>query len=157
MTEKRMQEMLAALSSCGIHVAGDFVMEKNIVHNVEAGGIGFQIVRGKESEEEAEERAETPAPQLSPAEGKQARDEELCHFIHPSLGDEEARRVHEELGNLVRRQSVRDICLYLTQLKRNGKLLLPQSVKMAYAELVRIGMPSGDGFSEKTFQKYYKN
>ncbi len=57
MTEKRMQEMLAALSSGGIHVAGDFVMEKNIVHNVEAGGIGFQIVRGKESEEDAEERA----------------------------------------------------------------------------------------------------
>ena len=35
--------------------------------------------------------------------------------------------------------------------------LMPQSVKAAYAELVRIGMPSGNGFNEKKFQKYYKN
>ena len=82
MTEKRMQEMLAALSSGGIHVAGDFVMEKNIVHNVEAGGIGFQIVRGKESEEEAEERAETSAPQL--CRGQAGKGRGALPF-HPSL------------------------------------------------------------------------
>ena len=28
---------------------------------------------------------------------------------------------------------------------------------VAYAELVRMGMPSGEGFSESTFRKYYSN
>lgn len=32
----------------------------------------------------------------------------------------------------------------------------PQSADTAYTELVRMGMPSGDGFSIKTFMKYYK-
>ena len=62
MTEKRMQEMLAALSSGGIHVAGDFVMEKNIVHNVEAGGIGFQIVRGKGARKKRRRGPRRPLP-----------------------------------------------------------------------------------------------
>jgi hypothetical protein len=31
------------------------------------------------------------------------------------------------------------------------------SPSAAYAELVRMGMPSGEGFSESTFRKYYSN
>ena len=157
MTEKRMQEMLKAISMGGVHVEGDFVMEKNIVSNVEAGGIGFQIVRGKGSMVDEADEEKTSSPQLSPAKGRRASEEELCHFIHPSLDEEEEWRIHNEVRSLVKRQGIQEICLYLTQLKKNGKLLLPQSVKVAYTELVRMGMPSGEGFSEKTFQKYYRN
>jgi hypothetical protein len=38
----------------------------------------------------------------------------------------------------------------------DSKALLPLSPTVAYVELVRMGMPDGEGFSEKTFQKYYK-
>jgi hypothetical protein len=36
------------------------------------------------------------------------------------------------------------------------KILLPQSADSAYTELVRMGMPDGEGFQKKTFMKYYK-
>jgi hypothetical protein len=36
------------------------------------------------------------------------------------------------------------------------KILLPQNPGVTYKELTRIGMPDGDGFNLKTFQKYYK-
>ena len=36
------------------------------------------------------------------------------------------------------------------------KVLLPQNAERAYNELVRLGMPNGEGYSLKTFMKYYK-
>lgn len=51
MEKEEKQETLAVLGKSGIYVAGDFVMEKNMhyeVHNVESGGVGIQIVNGKE-------------------------------------------------------------------------------------------------------------
>ena len=45
--------------------------------------------------------------------------------------------------------------MYLTQLKNDKKVLLPPVPSPAYAELVRMGMPDGDGFNETTFRKYY--
>lgn len=132
------------------------------MNKVEAGATQINNYYGsreaeKEPVEEAADEEKTSTPQLPPAKGRQARDEELCHFIHPSLDGDEEWRIHDEVRSLVKRQGIQEICLYLTQLKKNGKLLLPQSVKVAYTELVRMGMPSGEGFSEKTFQKYYRN
>lgn len=132
------------------------------MNKVEAGATQINNYYGsreaeKEPVEEAADEEKTSTPQLPPAESRQARDEELCHFIHPSLDGDEEWRIHDEVRSLVKRQGIQEICLYLTQLKKSGKLLLPQSVKAAYSELVRMGMPSGEGFSEKTFQKYYKN
>lgn len=46
-----LQYTLEAAGKCGITVAGDFVLEKHVeyeVNNVEAGGIGIQIVNGKD-------------------------------------------------------------------------------------------------------------
>ena len=40
-------------------------------------------------------------------------------------------------------------------MKKEKKILLPQSPSIAYAELVRMGMPSKEGFNEKTFFKHY--
>ena len=84
------------------------------------------------------------------------RSEELFHFVHPEFDDEEAWQVHREVKRLVRRRSVQDICSYLVEMRRQGKLLLPIMPSVAYAELVRMGMPCGEGFSEKNFQKYYR-
>ena len=89
-------------------------------------------------------------------EDRRERDEELFHFVHPELDDEEAWRIHNAVKRVVRLQGIQMICQYLTQLKNEKKVLLPQIPSAAYAELVRMGMPSGEGFNEITFRKYYK-
>ena len=35
-------------------------------------------------------------------------------------------------------------------------ILLPQMAEKAYRELVRLGMSDGEGYSLKTFMKYYR-
>ena len=37
---------------------------------------------------------------------------------------------------------------------REKKVLLPQKTNVAYDELVRMGMPNGERFALKTFEKY---
>ena len=80
-------------------------------------------------------------------EKDQARDEELFHFIHPSIEEKEELQIHNEVKRLVRRQGLQEICLYLAQMAMDKKILLPQNQGKAYAELVRMGMPSGEGFN----------
>lgn len=82
--------------------------------------------------------------------------EELFHFIHPSIPEDQEWQIHQEVKRLVVRHGIQEICLYLYQMKKENKILLPQSLIVAYNELIRMGMPKGEGFSEKTFQKYYK-
>ena len=82
--------------------------------------------------------------------------EELFHFIHPSVDSAQEWQIHQEVKRLLARQKIQEICSYLKTLADEKKILLPQSPSAAYTELVRMGMPSGEGFSEKTFQKYYK-
>ena len=55
----------------------------------------------------------------------------------------------------MKRQSIPDICQYLGKLASEEKILLPLMPSVAYAELVRMGMPNGEGFSEKHFKKHY--
>ena len=53
MKQEDIQKALEALGKSGITVAGDLVLEKHVEHevnNVEAGGIGIQIVNGKVEE-----------------------------------------------------------------------------------------------------------
>lgn len=94
--------------------------------------------------EEAEEVVETKS------------DEELCHFVHPSVDSSQEWQIHNEIKRLVKRQGIQEICQYLQQLSIEKKVLLPQIAEKAYSELVRLGMPNGDGYSLKTFMKYYK-
>ena len=105
----------------------------------------------KDDAEEAEVVEEANAP----AETKGKRDKELFHFVHPELDDEEAWRVHDAVKRVVKLQGIQMICQYLTQLKNEKKALLPPSPSAAYAELLRMGMPDGEGFNETTFRKYY--
>ena len=51
MNQEELQKALEAIGKGGIQVAGDLVLEKHVeyeVNNVEDGGIGIQIVNGKE-------------------------------------------------------------------------------------------------------------
>ena len=90
---------------------------------------------------------------LNKEEGQHS--EELFHFVHPEIDDEEAWRIHDSVKRLVKLQGIQMICQYLTQLKNDKKVLLPPNPQAAYAELVRLGMPNGEGFNETTFRKYY--
>ena len=87
----------------------------------------------------------------------ESRDEELCHFIHPSVDSRQEWQVHDEVKRLVVHQGLQEICRHLQQMRKDNKVLLPQSPSTAYEELVRMGMPSGVGFNESTFRKYYSN
>ena len=82
--------------------------------------------------------------------------EELFHFVHPEIDDEEAWQIHNSVKRLVTRQGIQEICNHLFEMKKDGKLLLPVSPMVAYEEVVRMGMPNGEGYSLKTFQRYYK-
>ena len=82
-------------------------------------------------------------------------EEERFHFIHPEIEDDEAWRIHDAVKRLVANQRVPEICAYLHLMASNNKILLPQMPSVAYAELVRMGMPTTIGFSEKHFKKYY--
>ena len=95
------------------------------MNKVEAGATQINNYYGsreaeKEPVEEAADEEKTSTPQLPPAKGRQARDEELCHFIHPSLDGDEEWRIHDEVRSLVKRQGIQEICLHLTLLKKNG-------------------------------------
>jgi FMN phosphatase YigB (HAD superfamily) len=83
------------------------------------------------------------------------RNEERFHFVHPEIEDEEAWRIHQSIKRLVAYQKIPEICAYLKELKQKGKVLLPSVAAVMYNELVRLGMPTGDGYSEKHFSNSY--
>lgn len=148
MKQENLQAALEAIGRSGITVNGDLVLEKKVdyeVANVETGGIGIQITQTAGGK---------PTSNLEPA-CRVERDEEMFHFVHPDLEDEEGWRVHDAVKRLVKRQGVQMICQYLTDLKNENRVLLPPNPQAAYTELVRMGMPTGTGFAEKTFDKYY--
>ena len=85
----------------------------------------------------------------------QERNEERFHFVHPEVEDDEAWRIHDAVKRLVAHQRVPEICAYLKELKQKGKVMLPSISAIMYNELVRLGMPTGEGFSEKHFSNIY--
>ena len=85
--------------------------------------------------------------------------EELTFLIHPSVTQEqEKQKIHGELVNLVRNNSIVNICDHLKSMAKSKRILLPSHPGNAMTELQRLGMPGTDkkGFSYKNFQKYYK-
>ena len=147
MNQEDILAALEAVGKSGITVNGDLVLEKKVdyeVANVENGGIGIQINHG--IEEKDVEPTNT---------NHQQRNEELFHFVHPELDETEAWHIHDAVKRVVRLQGIQMICQYLVGLKGEKKVLLPPNPSIAYAELVRMGMPNGEGFNETTFRKYY--
>ena len=104
-----------------------------------------------------QQAAAPPVPQSKekPGESCEERNEELFHFVHPEIDDEEAWRIHDSVKRLVEHQRVKEICQYLKESRKNRKVLLPETPGVAYTELVRMGMPNGEGFSEKYFSSCY--
>ena len=90
---------------------------------------------------------------LNKEEGQ--HDEELFHFVHPELDETEAWRIHDAIKRVVANYRIPDICAYLKEQKQDGKLMLPSNPSNMYNELVRLGMPNGEGFSEKNFSNSY--
>ena len=133
-------------------VVGVKVVENEIC-NVEKGGIGVQKVYNGTEVLNPDEGQHVTLQQ--PAINKQERNEDLFHFVHPELDEAEAWRTHDAVKRVVKLQGIQMICQYLTQLKNEKKALLPPSPSAAFAELVRMGMPDGEGFNETTFRKYY--
>ena len=140
-----------------IHVAGDHVQEKHVeyeIGNVEAGGVGIQIVKGKDDcGMKFEEKKQSAEPLQQPMHN----DEEMFKFIHPAVSDVEEFEIHRQVKKLVRKHGIQEICTHLVRLRKENKILLPQSPSVAYTELVRMGMPTTEGFSEKSFFRYYIN
>lgn len=94
-------------------------------------------------------------PSTNSGQGENYNGEELFHFIHPEVEYEEALRIHVAIKRLVAYQKAKEICEYLHDLKKRGKVMLPSNVTIMYNELIRMGMPSGDGYTEKNFRNYY--
>jgi hypothetical protein len=105
--------------------------------------------------EPEQEKCLNPTVNVQPQSNQQEPSEEIFHFIHPSLDDEEGWKIHNEVKRLVRRMSLPDIIKYLRKLASKDIVLLPLMPSSAYVELVRMGMPSGEGFSEKYFRNCY--
>ena len=82
--------------------------------------------------------------------------EERFHYIHPEIEDDEAWRIHEAVKRLVVSHKIPEICTYLKEQKQKGKMLLPPNPSFVYEELIRMGMPTGKGYSEKYFSACYK-
>lgn len=91
-----------------------------------------------------------------PVVNNQGKGRKPTFFIHPSVDANQEWQIHEELERLAARQGIQEICKYLSLLSEDKKVLLPQNAEKAYNELVRLGMPDGEGYSLKTFMKYYK-
>lgn len=70
MKKEDLQQVIEAISKSGIHVAGDLVLEKHVEHevaNVEAGGIGIQIINGEKTSATTPEKKELSAEKLAKA------------------------------------------------------------------------------------------
>lgn len=107
------------------------------------------------TEENCEAKAAEKKGEADEVPGE-AVQKELFHFVHPALDEDEGWKVHREVENLVKRFELYDICKRLNQLKKEGKILLPESPKKALNELQRMGLPTDKrGFDYKTFCKKY--
>lgn len=115
-----------------------------------------QKLTGSEVKENPMVEAEVVTTNKPIRQDAQVRNGKPTFFIHPSVDVDQEWQVHDEIVRLVARQGIQEICKYLTQLSNDKKVLLPQNAEKAYNELVRLGMPNGEGYSLKTFMKYYK-
>ena len=135
--------------------------KKNVVNHF-APGSNCQVFNGnitgcvfampdstKDDNDEEKDRSSMPLDS-----SKNDKDEELFHFIHPAMDEDQERKIHNEVKRLVKRQGIQVICQHLLRMEADGKLLLPPNPAVIYKELVRVGMPQGEGYSEKYFRNH---
>lgn len=100
--------------------------------------------------------AAEPCTTILPQDNENVNGEEIFRFIHPARDEYEEAKIDKEVKRLVTNHGIQEICQYLYKMSVDEKILLPQNPSTAYKELTRMGMPDGDGYNLKTFQKYYK-
>lgn len=131
-------------------VVGVKIVE-NEIGNIEPGGIGVQKICGTEPAAPVASQSE---PAATAPEQQRIAPDELFRFIHPAISDErELASIHSEVCRLVTHYPLTDVCDYLHTMCRQGRILLPVSVKRAYDELTRLGLC----WDYKTFAKHYSN
>lgn len=137
----------------GDYVAGNKITG-DVIEHVEAGGIGKQIIYGKQKDangqQSSSEQAKT-TPQRIP-------EDELFKYIHYSITDDEERtRIHKSVCNIVRLPKMQQICGALKELIKDRKVLSTIDQGAMLTELRRLGMPADQpGFSDQNFYSYYK-
>lgn len=137
----------------GDYVVGNKIMG-DVIEKVEAGGIGKQIVYGKQ--EKINTKPDEFAPQMPTA--TQMGKEELFKYIHYDIIDENERlHIHKAVCNIVRLPKIQQICDALAELIKDKKVLSTIDQSAMLAELRRLGMPADQpGFSDKNFYSYYR-
>lgn len=143
MTEQQQKDIAQLFEAMG-KSGGRFVIGQ--VVGSQTNYLGGNLAQGDEK---------TPHEDVPHSEENVERNEERFHFVHPEIEDEEAWRIHQSIKRLVAYQKIPEICAYLKELKQKGKVLLPSVAAVMYNELVRLGMPTGDGYSEKHFSNSY--
>lgn len=141
--EKKTKEVAGVTFTGDITVMGDMFN----IHDNQNVNITNPVKEAKSEEKDSKN---------VPLQHSERRNEDLFHFIHPSIHGEQEWQIHDEVKRLVSRQGIQEICQYLLQLKDEKKVLLPQNAEKTYNELVRMGMSDGEGYNLKTFMKYYK-
>ena len=82
----------------------------------------------------------------------------LFKFIHPSVtDDDERKKIHCEVQNLVRALPLPEICRYMRLMKSDNKVYLSVKPELMFDELHRMGMPDerSPGFTKKNFMNYF--
>ncbi len=138
---------------CGdVMISGEGVRKEeqgDTTVNVDGRQVGFMM-----HSEHSEEEITKPS-----TDSTDIADVELCHFIHPSVTDDKEKiQIHKEIENLVRCNTIPNICSYLSKMASDSRILLPIEPISALKELRRMGMPGEDaeGFKYKNFAKYYR-
>ena len=145
--------MIAEHVECGdVIISGEGVRKDeqgDTTVNVDGRRVGFTM-----NSEHSEEEITKPSTDITDME-----EIELCHFIHPSVTDDKERmQIHREIENLVRCNTIPNICSYLSKMASDSRILLPIEPISALKELRRMGMPGEDkeGYKYKNFAKYYR-
>ena len=139
----------------GDYVAGNKIMG-DVIRNVEAGGIGKQVVygvpptNGKAATAEAQPKQQPPTPQDECTE-------ELFRYIHYAvIDDTEKVSIHKQICNIVLYPKMSLVCAALKELKSDKKILSTIEPAAMLAELRRLGLPSDlKGFSDQNFFSSY--
>ena len=139
----------------GDYVAGNKIMG-DVIGNVEAGGIGKQVVYGvpptnkNTAATENKTKPQTPTPQNECAE-------DLFRYIHYAvIDDTEKVSIHKQICNIVLYPKMSLVCAALKELKSDKKILSTIEPAAMLAELRRLGLPSDlKGFSDQNFFSSY--
>lgn len=136
------EDLAKLLTGCNINVKGDLVMEKHVEHevaNVEAGGIGIQIIGdkkpkdsdGKEEEGSEEEGSTGENPEEEPPQKRGIKNK----FLFPQNGNESVKN-----GRLTQCEK-RRFLHYLSKHSLDGRMLVStrdDAINKAVVCFVRI-------------------